>query len=97
MGGELVRVGVGGAGDAGGSKPFAADGIQDLVGWHGGCVDAGKELGLELGQAGNHATKSRDGGVFGLGGLSTVSGRLPVLADAEGASGRVHAGMDEVQ
>ena len=57
---------------------------------------AGWDLGLEQGQAGNHAVKTRDGDVVGLGGLSAVSGLLPMLADAEGARGRVYAAEDEV-
>jgi len=44
---EFVRVGVGGVGEEGGGEPFAAYGVQNLVGEHGGSVVTGWKLGLE--------------------------------------------------
>jgi len=63
-------------------------------------VRAGKEgggVGLEQGQSGDHTVKARDGGVVGLEGFSAVGGGLPMLADAEGACGGVHAGVDDIR
>ena len=96
VGGEIVRVGVGGAGEEGKGGPFAAYSVQVLVDEHGSGVVAGWKLGFEEGLAGNHAIEAGDGSVDGLGGLSAVSGGLPVLTDTEGVHGGVYAGVDDI-
>ena len=49
----------------------------------------------QLGTADNYVVKARDGGIIGLGRLRAVCGGLPMLADAEGACGGEHAGVDD--